>query len=190
MRMLITRKIDDNILISINKQISDVYGRTNDLPNFRLVWSDDQYEKRWTNYTDEGFILSQPEVRLLPKYRQYIQHKYVLEGLKPVPDQTDLVTKLSYEPIWVFETKKGEALYPRWEAVHFILETLRHNIEHAGETVRYKEDTEEEHAKRIASLQEELFGNETNIGDHLAHKTGISLTGEKHVSSKPSDARN
>ena len=69
----------------INKRLKDNYGETVDRPNFRIVWSEDQFENRLTHFTDEGFELIHPEVRQLPKYKQWIHDKYVLERLTEVP---------------------------------------------------------------------------------------------------------
>src|SRR5262245_31149745 len=95
---------------TINRRLHDLYGETESqgerLPNFRIVWSEDQFEMRKTDYTDSGFRLLHPEVRKLPKYRQWITKKHVLERLTVVPfvNEHDLPdSKLSYEPIWVFE---------------------------------------------------------------------------------------
>src|SRR5947207_3865565 len=108
--------ISPESLIIINDRLRDKYGRLDNLPYFRVVWSEDKYEKRWTEYTNDGFRLLQSEVRELPKYRQWIQEKYVLEGLTVVPTlvENELVEPLSYEPIWVFEDGKGNALEPKW----------------------------------------------------------------------------
>src|ERR1035437_5550442 len=96
---------------SINKKLKEEYGTEfGNSPRFRVVFSEDQYEKRMTDFTDEGFELITPEVRLLPKYKQWIREKYILERLIPVTGETDLVVKVSYEPAWVFQNKKGDYL--------------------------------------------------------------------------------
>jgi len=116
----------------INKRLVDRYGKfDNGFPYFRLIWSEDVLEKRIFHHTAEGFELLNPEVREVPKYQHYIKDRYILEGLVEIPTQveTDLITKISYEPIRTFETSKGEFLIPRWDAMHFILETIRGNQE-------------------------------------------------------------
>src|ERR1700704_3964663 len=58
----------------INEKLLREYGRELDgRPKFRVVFSDDQYEKRLTTHDDHGNELITPEVRLLPKYKQYIR---------------------------------------------------------------------------------------------------------------------
>jgi len=73
---------------SINEKLLEEYGTEfGNASKFRIVFSEDQYEKRWTDRTDDGFELIHPEVRLLPKYKQYIRDKYILERLVPVGEE-------------------------------------------------------------------------------------------------------
>lgn len=174
--MIIHGKIPDADIDILNKRLLDIFGRTENLPNFRVVWSDDLLEKRKVTHTGEGFELLSPVVAEVPKYRQWVQAKYILEGLRAVPQiqENDLVEKLSYEPVWVFEDTKGRALRPVWPAIHFVLEQLNHNMEKSGFT-KYpdKNESKEEREQRLNDIQDELFGNETEVGDALAHKEGI-----------------
>lgn len=177
--MIITGKIPQEDLDILNKRLVDIYGISfNDLPHFRVIWSDDELELRQMNYTDDGrFLLPQPVVKQVPKYKQWVQHKYILEGLKEIPQytETDLVSKLSYEPVWVFEDKHGNALFPKWEAIHFVLDALQQSAR-AGYT-KYKDpevnETLEQKKIRIDGIVEELFGNETDTGTALAHKEAV-----------------
>lgn len=170
-------------LETINSQLERNFGRdvVTGRPFFRIVFSEEQFEKRlgtYTDYSKEGIYLrTVREVREVPKYRQWIPNKYVLEGLTLVPsiNQEELPTDaLSYEPIWVFEDKQGNPLPPRFEAAEFLLTRLRMQI---GKSpyAKYKEDIVPDD-ERIARLEEELFGNETAIGDALAHGNGVSLS--------------
>lgn len=163
----------------VNQRLIDYFGLFEDQPKWRLVFSDDQFEKRhgtFNDYTPEGFFVRQvTEIRLVPKYRQWIQHKWVLERLTAVPEQCqeELLTRLSYEPIWVFEDKKGNPLPPIWLAIEFIIQSM---FGHVGK--KYVVPSEEEaNEKRIQSLQESLFGNESVIADSLAYKEAVSLAG-------------
>lgn len=167
-------------LLEINRRLEDKYGKMDNLSYFRVIWSEDQLEKRWTEYTDEGWKLLYPEVRELPKYKQWVQNKYILEGLTAVPSITenDLVSPISYEPIWVFEDKHGNYLDPKWSAIYWILESLKSNQESQGK-VKYKdpesnpEEALEIQKQRIKKIEEELFGNETSVGDGLAYNGAI-----------------
>src|SRR6267142_3268324 len=104
----------------LNDRLKEYFGIDTSTGNvmWRIVWSEDQYELRMTDRTPEGLQLLHPEMQLLPKYKQWIREKYVLENLVIVPEVNadELATKLSYEPIWVFMTNEKEYLPPTWEA--------------------------------------------------------------------------
>lgn len=164
---------------TLNQRLIDRYGRFLDTnhPLYRIVWSEDQLEKRKITHTKDGFQLLTPEIQEVPKYRQWVHNKFILENLHVVPEfsNTDLVEKLSYEPLWVFETEKGEAIAPIWPAVEVIIETQRGNME--GLTKKYADprddNAREWHRQEIDKLAAELFGNETDTGDALKYKEGV-----------------
>jgi hypothetical protein len=151
---------------------------------YRVVWSDDQFEKRLTDHSDGGILLLRPEVRLLPKYKQWIQQRYILEHLVAVPmiNEHELPTaKVSYEIIWNFEDKDGNFLPPNLEACKFIINTMqaamaRHK-EGRNALVKYVDDEYSQEAsldakeKRIAEITEYLFGEQSALG-------GTTKTGE------------
>lgn len=169
---------------SINKKLLEYYGTEfGNAPRFRVVFSDDQYEKRWTTHTDEGFELVHPEVRELPKYKQYIRAKYILERLVPTGQETDLLTKVSYEPAWVFQDKDGNYLPPFFEGCKHVVESLFSAIDKAGTFTKYKDKniSPEERLAEIKKVEDQLFGNETDVGDHLAYKTGVVVPGNTTI---------
>ena len=146
-------------------------------PIWRIVFSDDQVEKRKTWYTKEGFKLLTPEIVELPKYRQWIQGKYILEQLVAVPPEHDelAVGATSYEPIFVFEDATHNALPVKWEVAKFAIDCVYAAMGRSN-LAKYKPDAKEENAElRIAALEEELFGNETDITDALAYKEGVTV---------------
>jgi hypothetical protein len=134
-----------------------------------------------TDCTDEGFELVHPEVRLLPKYKQWIQEKYILERLIPVVGETDLVTKTSYEPAWVFQDKNGKYLPPFFEGCKHVIESLLSMMNKANTHTRYKDKnvSPEERLAHIEKIEEELFGNESNLTDDLHTGAGVSMANEK-----------
>lgn len=158
---------------SINRQLRDLFGvdSITGLPIWRVVWSEDQIEKRMSKYTASGIELLYPQVVEVPKYRQFLKERHILERLSVVPPgHLELsVEQLSYEPIHVFENKNG-ALPPKVEVAKYIIDTL---YAAAGKSslAKYKEDDDRE--ARLLRLEEELFGNETDTGDALAHKEAI-----------------
>jgi hypothetical protein len=169
-------------LDTVNQRLKEHYGRTVDTGqvNWRIVWSDDQYEQRYGEYVDYSesglYLRTVTESRKVLKY-PWINHRYVLERLSIVPmvHNTELHTKVSYEPIYTFEADNGEALPVKWEPAKFIIDTLLEGMGDKG--TRYKEPSSEEQLveeqQRIDKLQEELFGNETDTTSALSVKEGI-----------------
>lgn len=169
---------------SINAKLLYEYGveiQCGNAPKFRVVFSDDCVEKRWTEYTDEGLLLQQPEVREFKKYSQWIKGKYILERLVPVGPESDLTTKVSYEPAWVFQDKHGNYLPPFFEGCKFVVESIFAAIDRKGTHTKYKDEsiTPEARKAEIDKMEKELFGNETAVGDALAYKYGVGFTTSK-----------
>jgi hypothetical protein len=144
---------------------------------FRVVWSEDQFEKRLTDRTDSGIELATPVVKLVPKYRQWVKEKFVLERLVIVPEMSipELVgLKLSYEPIWVFKDTKDSYVPPTFWSCKFIVDTLyaalgkESLVKYVDEESKHPIETRE---KRIEKLTEELFGDESSL-------LGRTITGE------------
>ncbi|SRR5258706_3349359 len=170
----------------INLRLERYYGKVDDLrPYWRVVWSDDQLEKQLRTHTKDGFQLLTPEVQEVPKYRQWIQHKYILEKLTPVPIENEFELPeshgLSYEPLWIFEDKNGNALPPQWDAIQLIIKSVHDAINYRG--TKYKDPysdpktAPEVKEKELKALESSLFGNESQLGDALAYKEGVGYTG-------------
>lgn len=167
---------------ALNARLIDHFGIAwNGWAIFRIVWSEDQFENRLTEYDDKGNKLIFPEIRWLPKYKQYISDKYLIERLVSVPqvNQADLVDKISYEPLFTFEDGFGNPLPPSWEASKFVIDTV---LAAQGESSMYakyvdpdKDNPKEKRLERIEKLEQELFGNETSVGDALAYKQGVTV---------------
>lgn len=180
--MELTEKIE-----TINEQLEKTFGRddTTGRVMYRIVLTDDQFEKRLMSHTDTGMELLHPEVREVHKYASWGWGKYVLERLVlvPVVNQSEIPTvSMSYEPLWVFETQLGVALPPRFELCKFTIDAVHAAL--GKKSMRKYVDEEAQHPvehrqKRLAAIHEELFGNETPEGDALAYGSGVSLSGPK-----------
>ena len=167
----------------INEALDIKYGKfhTTNYPLYRVVWSESQTEHRRVTHNDNGFELLIPEVKEVPKYRQWIKEKWILEGLTEVPlmNEHDLpANKLSYECIWVFESKTGAFLPANLEVCHIVIGQIRANMAMQF-GVKYKnpeltpEGSVEEKMKRVAKLEEMLFGNESDVTDALRYRDGV-----------------
>lgn len=174
----------------INIQLVDHFGidTSTGQPLWRVAWSDDQYEKRLMETTDEGLFLLYPEVREVPKYSQWISHRWVLERLVVVPglNERELPSaKLSYEPMWVFENKNREALPPKFEACKFVVDTV-YAAQGKTSLAKYKDpegnpqEAIELKKKRIDDLTEAIYGDETDVTDALTRQEGIVVPHNYH----------
>lgn len=172
---------------TLNQRLKDNFGRfENGEAIWRIVFSDDQLEKQhgtFREYDQSGnFIREYQGVKEVKKY-EWIRGKYLLERYTPVPFQNkyELVeAKVSYEPVWVFEDKNGSPLPPIWDVIEIVIQDIhRKAMQAVGIRVPYKdpEAVQDPEAKllRTDKLVEELFGNETPVGDALSHKYGVTV---------------
>lgn len=180
-------KLPQDIQI-INKKLIDYYGidTVTGQPIWRISWSNDQYEKRRSEYTPEGLQLLYPEVQLLPKY-QWVKDRWILERLVLVPDihVDELPTqKQSYEILWKFESQLGEALPPTFKAAKFVVDTVMAAM--GKKSMRKYVDDEAQNpidsrAQRIDKLTEELFGDESSLLGRTITGEAVAYTGEPKI---------
>jgi hypothetical protein len=86
--------------------------------------------------------------------------------------------KQSYEPIWAFCDGNRNPVPPVWNATKFVVDTLLAALgkKSLRKYVDSEENTTEEgRQQKISKLQDELFGNETDTGDALAYKEGVTV---------------
>lgn len=177
---------------TLNRNLINFYGKdqSTNLPNWRIVWSEDQFEFRQGEYEDrtsEGLLIRRVnEVRFVPKYRQWTPKKWCLEGLIPIPsiNAEELPSsKLSYELFYAFPYKDGKPLIPVWPAVRLVIEEVLRKVNARGQGPLYRDPENDPvvadgmKEQRLKELEEDLFGNETDVGDALAYKQGIIVPG-------------
>lgn len=169
----------------INKRLEDHFGK-DDLNRsiWRVVWSDEQFEKQLLTHTPEGLELIHPKWYEVPKYKMMgVKERYVLERLVIVPVQNahELTTKVSYEPMWVFEDKNGFPLPPKYEACELVINTVyaamgkrtSEKLYHDPEEGKTTPELIYEHNERVKKLQQDLFGNETKETDAVRVGEGV-----------------
>jgi len=168
---------------ALNKRLVDFFGLDTESSNpiWRIVWSTEQTEILYTNFTPEGLELLHPRAMTVLKY-PFNKNRWILERLVLVPSMhTEMVVKKSYEPMWVFDEDKP----PKWEPIKHMVDIVYLALgKEPSKQPKYKDpDTMsgmtkeqflEKEAVRVKQIQDDLFGNETDTGDALAHKSGIS----------------
>ena len=173
----------------INKLLLENFGKHDDgQAIWRVVWSEDQFEHRLGDYDDYdrsgNFLRSVREVRYVPKYRQWIPEKYVLERLVVIPvanlPELPAASKLSYEPIFPFEDKNGNALPPKFQACKFVIDTIyaamneNHNLAKYKDTITMESEAADKE-KRIKEYEEILFGDESGLKGTTHNASGNSI---------------
>ena len=172
----------------INQRLIDYFGMDSltSKPMWRIAWANDQYEKRLTKYTPEGFELIVPQVFELPKY-QWLKDRWILERLVLIPDVHvgELPTqKQSYECMWAFEDRNGNPLPPKYEACKFIIDAVYAAM--GKKSLRKYVDAEEKNPvevkeERIKTLTEELFGDESSLLGRTITGEAVAYTGEPKI---------
>lgn len=174
------------LLLEYNTRLKDHYGSIDGHQGFRLVYVTKDYkERRYVTHTDAGIELP---FKLLKETRKYphINERYVLERLTVIPEfvETDLVDKLSYEPIWTYEVnringsiKEIVGVAPNYGALKFVVEKVLEAVRLGGYYVNTEAKDEQllkEEAEELANIEDYLFGDETPIGDALSTRSGVA----------------
>ncbi len=174
---------------SINKRLIEYFGddTLSGLPIWRVIYSEDLMEKRYGTFEDTTpagiYLRTVTEVREVPKYRQWVQNKYILERLVVVPEfqvQELAGARMSYEPLWVFEDKNGNPLPPKWEAIKLIIDTVyaaqysNHNLARYKDPEDSQEKSLEMKRQRVDGIIDELFGDQSSL-------QGTTRTGESII---------
>lgn len=103
--------------LGLNKYLRDTYGSTFDgQPLFRLIWSTNVTEKRYSEFSDfsgDIFIRTVREVREVLKY-PFAQDRWILEKIEPITEGARLMGLVdgnwTYEGIYVFQDRNSEFL--------------------------------------------------------------------------------
>jgi hypothetical protein len=112
--------------LEINRKLSERYGLDLDgQPKYRVVWSTDQVETRVGRFEDfvgDILIRTYSGARECKKY-SYCPDRWILES-RVATNNPELVSKMSYEPLWIFQDKQGNFLPLSWPAIEIIVQTV------------------------------------------------------------------
>lgn len=157
----------------LNKRLIDHFGidTFSNQPIWRIVFSEDQLEKQLCEHSAGGILLLRPEVIEVPKYRQWITKKYILEQLVIVPDyqQREVAdSKVSYEPFYVFADKNDNYLPPKWEVAEILIATSlavrgKSSLARYSDGINSQEDEIAARKKRINDMVEYFGGDESGL---------------------------
>jgi hypothetical protein len=160
--------MDSILLAHINRKLEDDYGKMIDgnYPLFRVIWSTNVTEKRYSEFTD--FIDDTPirnvrEVREVLKY-PFAQDRYILEKITPITNEAKAMGLVdgnySYEEIYVFQDRLGKFLPLTEEKVSTAM------------YLYFKFYLEKTHKERTDMRMEMLARRELAIKENLRQKVG------------------
>lgn len=170
----------------INDRLQDYYGLfTDGRPNFRLVWSDDQFETRFGTFdivSEAGVYLKTITDFMKVRKYQHMPFQWVLEKLMPVPEVNlgELTTKTTYEPIWGYNNIYGRNL-PPWGHIRTTCDTLMETVRLAKSGLKkYHEGIEDLNTKegiqhRVDEIKKKLDENTSPLLDSLSWGEGVSV---------------
>jgi hypothetical protein len=167
----------ENISV-INKRLIERFGKSIDgRANFRVVFSDTQFEKRYGTfevYVGPLFLREETCLKEVAKY-DYIDGKHVLEELRfgDFPDQPFVTS--SYEPLWTFMDKDRNPLYPVWEAVEIVVVSRLEGVRNAlhGKKRNFKQEEADAKEKDIKETEALLFGGNDGVHDMKNQKVNF-----------------
>lgn len=145
-------------ILLVNEKLERVYGRHVDVPQalYRIVWANDQIEKRKSDVTEAGIVLPYGSViREVPKY-WYLQDQYVLEKLVPNIHQ-DVEGSYIYDPLFPFD------FVPTFEACAHVIkswQTTAKRLKSEWPQNQYQADqAEQRHLNKEKARTKNLFDN-------------------------------
>lgn len=153
-------------LDTLNKRLIELYGvDPYNNAKFRISWSNDQLEKRngrVNQFHGKMFVRTVVGVHEWPKYPFY-KDRHILE-MCCINTNPELITRFTYEPLYTFEDKDGNALPLDWEMIEFFM----HCFLYGAPATKSDYDTAE--AKHIAEEEALTYDILNNNSPYLAGK--------------------
>ena len=142
--------------LKINEWLAQHYGMTLDGKSIhRVVWSTNLTEKRRGKYdifAGSIYVRTEVGVKEVLKY-PFDQDSWVLEKLINVDDNDELITKTSYEPLYIFKDKNGNQLPLISKAVEYYMHVITNGIK-SNKTLLTDEAAKKEEAELEYCRQE------------------------------------
>jgi hypothetical protein len=177
---------------AINQWLDLTYGH--DLlrrPNYRVVWSVGQVEKRKGTFVDMyGSIIVREyfAVKEMPKYLYHPnwRERWILEVLDFTPNE-ELALDVAghYEPLYVFYDENGRYIKPTLAAIQFFMTKLllrkpwKTDAEKQREMDEMERGEHDQEAEFFYGCLDDAFGSD--IASALRSKTGVVVPGVIHL---------
>jgi hypothetical protein len=151
----------------LNKRLIEYYGKVLDgRPNYQIVFSDTQFEKRYgtcQEYYGHIFIREITGLQELPKY-SYLKSKWILEKLffGENPEKPGIFSH--YEPLWTFD------IPPNWRAIEFVMHSYLFGVKKTLSD--YKEEDKLAKESDILEFEKQL-GLDDGVTDMKGQKVNF-----------------
>jgi hypothetical protein len=168
---------------TLNRRLTERLGTFLDgSPKYRLVWSDDQYEKRFGEFEEfcgTIYLRTFVGVREVPKY-PYAKSCWILEKCIPIPEahKNELFTGslYSWEPFYAFVDPQGNPLAPNWRMIEVLCAAIE-----GGPVKRtdgdFVQEENKDRAEDVKKFEEEIGASQRS--ELFAHESAVFLDSTK-----------
>jgi hypothetical protein len=147
--------MDTKLLKQVNDLLARELGQSMfDLPNFRVIWSTGETEKRlgtFSDYYGKIFIRCVTEVRTVLKYPND-QDRFILERIQSAVGNPELTADYSYEPIYVFKDKRGFHLPLNMRVIEFFIKRIKEPPDAAALRTQMEDEILKEEEREVAEF--------------------------------------
>ena len=148
--------------LKINKWLAQHYGMTIDgMAIYRVIWSTGLTEHRNGKYdifAGSIYVRTEVGVKEVLKY-PFDQDRWILEKLINVDNNDELVTKTSYEPLYIFKDKDGNYLPLIGKAVEYYMHVITNGTK-TNKTILMDEAVKEGRRRVRVLSSRDWFGDE------------------------------
>jgi len=123
-------------------------------PNFRVIWSTGETEKRlgtFSDYYGKIFLRCVTEVRTVLKYPND-QDRFILERIQSAVGNPELTEEYSYEPLYVFKDKRGFHLPLNMRVIEFFIKRIKEPPDAATLRTQMEDEIAAEEEREVAEF--------------------------------------
>ena len=149
-------------------------------PKYRLVWSEDLFETRKSNFVDfdstgKIFIRATNEIRKAPKYTN-IKERWIFEKFYPYA-KPDVIESDDYEALYVFEDEHGNFLVPTLKVMEVLLYGVRNpkTTKWIERVSQMKEAEDKQLDKDIADIDIDPATLAYGVGSRISMADGFKI---------------
>lgn len=147
--------MDTKLLKQVNEYLARELGESMfGKPNFRVIWSTGETEKRLGTFSDfygKIFLRCVTEVRTVLKYPND-QDRWILERIQSTAGNPELTEDFSYEPLYVFKDNRGFHLPLNMKVIEFLTKRIKEPPSAADSRTQMEEDMRRAEEEEVAEF--------------------------------------